>query len=163
MFWIQKWNPAFRPLPVSTVFEMCIARAAFDALGSRPLEDENAGDLSTAYWLSLENMVRGASTEEDWSMVTFALNIGLILCEFGIGTEYEQHFITALDGAFRCKLRADRTAAWRFDGEALGLIRLALEVHDEQIKLATKDELRTALLEVRRRVEEGNVYHAAAA
>jgi hypothetical protein len=124
----------------------------------RPLIEEDATDLAIAYRLSMDAMVRGQSSEQDWSVVVCSLNIGLILCERGIGAEYESMFVAALDGAFRARLRAQRTGAWRFDGDALVAIQQALSVHDEQVKLATKEEMRLTLIEVHRRIEEGHTY-----
>jgi len=154
---------AYRPKAVNPM-------AAFQALDSihvaaedhRPLHEDDATDLALAYRLSLETMVKGKSTEEDWSVVVCSLNIGLILCERGIGAEYEPLFVRALDGAFRSRIRAGRTGTWRFDGDALVAIREAIDVHDEQVKITTKEEIRTALLEVHHRIKAGNVYREAA-
>jgi hypothetical protein len=126
----------------------------------RPLIEEDATNLSLAYHLAMETMVKGQSSEQDWSVVVCSLNIGLILCERGIGVEYESMFVAALDGAFRARLRGNRTGAWRFDGDALTAIQQALAVHDEQVKLATKEEMRATLIEVHRRITEGHTYQA---
>jgi len=94
--------------------------------------------------------------------VVCSLNVALALSERGIGAEYQPYMIKALDGAFRAKVRAAGGKAWRYDGEAISAIREALEIHDEQIKLATREQLRNALREVHRRTADGNVYEAAA-
>lgn len=159
----KKRRKAYVPRPISKVGGLfAIGGMHVAAEDRRPLTDDDALDLGLAYRMSLEAMVSGESSEEHWSMVTCSLNVGLILCERGIGAEFERQFITALDGAFRAKLRAERTGSWRFDGDALNDIRSALEVHDEQIKITTKEEMRQALLEVRRRVKEGHTYREAA-
>ncbi len=132
--------------------------AAEDA---QPMNGECQTDLGIAYHQALDAMAKGASSEQDWCVVVCALNVGLMLCERGIGDEYEQDFIAALDGAFRAKLRAVRTGVWRFDGDAMQAIRHAFAVHDEQIKITTKLEMRDALVEVRRRIDVGNVYREA--
>lgn len=153
----------YRPRPVSPIGGMgAIVGMHLAAEDNRPIIEADATDLATAYWLSLQIMVSGESREEDWSVVVCSLNVGLILCERGIGAEYEPKFVAALEGAFRARLRAERTDSWRFDGDALAAIREALAIHDEQIKITTKEEMRAALLEVRLRVAEGNVYQQAA-
>jgi hypothetical protein len=124
----------------------------------QPLIDEDATDLALAYHLAMDAMIKGDSREEDWSIVACSLNIGLILCERGIGSEYESLFVNALEGAFRARLRGERTNTWRFDGDALGAIQAALAIHDEQIKVATKEDVRATLNEVHRRMTAGNVY-----
>ncbi len=159
----KKRHKAYRPRPMSNVGGLfVIGSAHLAAQDRRPLPEDDAVDLGIAYRLSLEAMVHGDSSEEHWSVVTCSLNVGLVLCERGIGDEFEQQFVTALDGAFRAKLRAGRTGSWRFDGDALAAIRTALDVHDEQIRITTKEEMRQALLEVRRRVEQGLTYMEAA-
>lgn len=156
-------SKTYKRRPISTVGGLfAIGGVHIRAEERRPIRDDQVTDLSLAYRLALEAMTRGDSNEQDWSTVVCSLNIGLILCERGIGAEFEQKFIAALDGAFRARLRAGRTSAWRFDGEALLAIREAFAIHDEQIKVTAKEEMRLALLEVHRRIDEGHVYQAAA-
>jgi hypothetical protein len=152
---------AFAPRPISALVAIAEERARYAAMADhRPIEDENLTDLGIAYWMAFREMVMGKSSESIWSVVTCSLNIALILCERGIGEEFKPYVIKALDGAFRAKVRADSTKTWRYDGEAISAIRQALEAHDEQIKLATKQQMREALNEVHRRVTAGNVYYS---
>lgn len=129
---------------------------------TRPISDDQVTDLAAAYWLALDAMVRDTSGEEEWSVVTCALNIALVLAEHGIGLKFERDFVAALDGAFRAKVRAEEKGSWRFDGDALQAIRTALALHDQQIVAATKAQLRAAMTEVRRRIDDGCVYEAIA-
>ncbi len=124
----------------------------------RPLADGQVTDLAAAYWLALDAMASGTSGEEEWSVVTCALNIALVLAEQGVGAEHEQQFIAALDGAFRAKVRAVHKGAWRFDGEALQAIRTALHRHDQQVAEVSRGQLRAAMTEVHRRIDSGLVY-----
>lgn len=125
-----------------------------------PANDQD--DLQLAYRLAFNIMRTGRSSEETWCTVTVSLNVALILSERGYGSGYESYIVKALEGAFRAWRRAQITGSWRYDGAGINDIALVLELHDEQIKLATKAELREALLEVNRRVAEGKVYKAAA-
>jgi hypothetical protein len=127
----------------------------------RALSDDDRTDLNIAYWLSMSAMLTGESSEQHWCTVVCSLNISLILAERGLGADYVPYIGKALDGAFRAKLRAKKTGIWRFDGEAITDIRTALEVHDEQVKVATKFQMRQSLLEVRRRIDEERVYGVA--
>lgn len=127
-----------------------------------PLDPHAMTDLGIAYWAAFHQMLHGSAREEDWAMVTCSLNVAMVLCEQGFGAEYEPYLVKALDGAFRSKVRADGLKVWRYDGEGINAIREALEVHDEQVKLATKGELRAAMQEVLHRIETGNVYQQAA-
>jgi hypothetical protein len=128
----------------------------------QPLHADDLTDLNLAYRLSFDQMVRGASNEEAWTVVVCSLNVALILTERGFGKEYLPYINRALEGAYRARLRAEKHKVWRFDGDAINAIREALEVHDEQVKFATKDDMRQALEEVHRRIIDGNVYQKAA-
>lgn len=149
----------YRPRPA-------VAQTSLGALWSamarsedaQQLSDHQLTDLAAAYWLALDAMARGSSREEEWSVLTCALNIALVLAEQGIGNEYEQEIVAALDGAFRAKVRAQQKGAWRLDGDALGAIRTALHVHDQQVATATRAQLRAAMIEVHRRIDQGRVY-----
>ncbi len=135
-----------------------MVKAMLRAEDSQPLTDVQLTDLAAAYWLALDAMVRGDSGEEEWSVVTCALNIALVLAEQRVGAEHEPQFIAALDGAFRAKVRAAHKGAWRFDGEALQAIRSALHLHDQQVAAVTRAQLRSAMTEVHRRIQSGLVY-----
>lgn len=160
-----KWHPseALHWQPASTVFAACTALALYDADPKRPLNEGQAVDIAATYWLALDVMVRGDASELHWATVAFSLNLGLILCEMGIGEAYTDDFRRALDGIFVVQLRGQKTGAWRFDATGLAAVRKALWVHDEQLELATKEEVTAAKAEIQRRVMEGNTYSAEAA
>ncbi|WEF34886.1 hypothetical protein [Pseudoduganella chitinolytica] len=156
-------NKTYRPKPVA-IHGGLIAIAMCHARGheASPLRHDQLSDLGIAYWLSLDNLRAGDANEECWSCVSCALNIGMVLAERGIGAEYEQTFVQALDGAFRAKARSVRTRNFRLDGDALRDIETAFQVHDEQMKIATRAEVADAMTTVRQRIEAGNVYQEAA-
>lgn len=128
------------------------------AIAASPLNCDQQTDLGGAYWLAFTNMTIGNASKESWSCVVCALNIGMALCEAGIGAEYEQDFVAALDGAFRAKIRSQKTGSFRLDGEAIQAIRHAMTIHDAQILVTHKRELVAAMQTVRTRIDEGNVY-----
>jgi len=140
------------------VIAKCYARGQDAA----PLTGDQQADLGLAYWLSLEQLRTGDATEEAWSCVVTALNIGLALTECDIGAEHEDAFKSALDGAFRAKVRSAKSGNFRLDGDAMRDIEAALTIHDEQMRVATRAETVAALHLVRRRVDEGSVFKDAA-
>jgi hypothetical protein len=157
-----KRSKKYVPRPIAagglTVFAKCHLRGQ-EAV---PLTDSQLTDLGVAYWLSMEQLRNGAATEEAWSCVVCALNIGMALCEAGIGDEYEKMFALALDGAFRAKVRSAKTGTFRLDGDAIRAITFCLEVHDVQLEQATRAQVTEAMRTVHRRIEDGNVYRDAA-
>lgn len=156
-------NKAYKPRQVAqhgglVAIAMCHARGE----NASTLKDDQLTDLGVAYWLSFENLRAGAATEEAWSCVACALNVALVLCEKGIGAEYEQQLVTALDGTFRAKIRSAKTGNFRLDGEALRDIEIALQIHDQQMAIAKRWEVTQAMNTIYARLKAGNVYREAA-
>lgn len=135
---------------------IAIARCHARGEEAVPLRGDQVTDIGVAYWLSLENLRTGPASEESWCNVACALNIGLVLCEMGIGPEYEETFVAALDGAFRAKAR--NSGNFRLDGDAMRDIEEAFAAHDLQMQHATRAEVTKAMQTVRRRIDTGNVY-----
>jgi hypothetical protein len=153
----------YHPKPVArhgglVAIAMCHARGE----NASTLRPEQTTDLGIAYWLSFENLRSGDANEECWCCVVCSLNVGVVLCEAGIGAEHEQLLATALEGAFRAKMRSARAGNFRLDGEALRDIETALQVHDQQMAIAKRWEVTKALGTVNARIAAGNVYREAA-
>lgn len=158
----MNWLPALRPQPASAVSFISLALAMYDNDPRRPMNDDQLTDLEVAYRMAFHGMLNGQATEENWCVCVCSLNIALVLAERGLGEEFVPRINDALEGAFRAKVRAGRSGKWGFDGVAIQAIKDAFEVHEEQLKLASKREVRDALHEVHRRADEGNVFKEAA-
>jgi hypothetical protein len=159
----QPRNKKYTPRPVHIggglhAVAMCHARYE----NKSPLHGSQLTDLGAAYWLSFTGLTSGAATEEQWSCVVCALNIALTLAEVGIGAECEPDIIAAMDGAYRAKIRSAKSGNFRLDGPAITAITQALHWHDQQMAVAHRNEIVTALATVQRRVMEGNIYEVAA-
>lgn len=156
-------NKAYRPKLVAPGGGlMALVRIGIRGENASPLRDEQLSDLGLAYWLSFDNLRAGDANEESWSCVVCALNVSLVMCEKGIGAEHEQALVTALDGAFRAKVRSARTGNFRLDGDGLRDVETGLQIHDQQMAIATRAEISDAMHTVRARIEAGNVYQEAA-
>lgn len=129
---------------------------------SMPIPPLRMTDLGIAFWAAFHQMLHGSAREEDWTTVTVSLNVALILAEKIFQNDHVPYIVKALDGAMRSKLRAKGLNVWRYDGTAICAIREALEIHDEQIKIATQAEIHAAFNEVLRRRLTGHVYPEAA-
>jgi hypothetical protein len=155
-------NKKYTPKPVAQhggliAIAMCHARGE----NASTLKPDQVTDLGVAYWLSFENLRTGDANEESWSCVACALNVALVLCEKGIGAEYERQLVTALDGCFRAKIRSAKTGNFRLDGEALRDIETALQIHDQQMAIAKRWEVTAAMQTIYKRLKDGNVYEVA--
>jgi hypothetical protein len=159
----KKPRKAYRPKPVAqhgglVAIAMCHARGE----NASTLTSDQTTDLGVAYWLSFENLRTGDANEESWSCVACALNVGLVLCEKGIGAEYVDALVKALDGCFRAKIRSAKSGNFRLDGEALRDIETALQIHDQQMAIAKRWEVTDAMNTIYKRLAAGNVYQEAA-
>ena len=128
-----------------------------------PLADDQIADLSIAFRIAFDLMITGHADEQQWSTCTVALNIALILAERGFGPHFVDDINAALEGAFRARVRAQRTGAWGYDGAAMTAIKRAFEIHEAQIENATRADLRAAIAEIRQRIDDGVVFELAAA
>lgn len=126
-----------------------------------PLTGSQQRDLGLAYHLSFETMLRGGS-EEAWHALAASLNVALILVERGFGAEFENEIKAAMRALMRCKYRQQETGAWALDGDGIAAMRTALAIHDEQVRIAERGEIRHAINEVYRRVQSGDTYAEAA-
>ena len=122
-----------------------------------PLTDGQRLDLGLAYHLSFEAMLRGG-TEEAWHAIAATLNIALILTERGFGVEFENEIKAAMRALMRTKYRQQETGSWALDGDGIAALRVALAIHDEQVRIAERSEIRQAINEVYRRVQSGDTY-----
>lgn len=158
-----KRNKPYRPRPVSTGGGLtAIVNIHQRGAEAVPLSAEQLADLGLAYWLSLEQLRTGDASEEAWSCVVCALNVGMALAEADVGADYEKEIVAALDGAFRAKIRSAKSGTFRLDGEAMRDIEHALRIHDAQMETATRAQVTAAMRLVHDRIAEGNVYQVAA-
>lgn len=154
------WNPTTRPLPVSAVWEARIELEVAESNHALPMAQRKQDDVALFYRAAFDAMRSGRGDEEQWGTVVFTLNMALLLCEAGYGPEWETLLSTALEGAFRAKLRADKTNKWGFDGPALSAIAEALEVHEAQLAAARQADILAARDEMKRRIDAGIVLRA---
>lgn len=155
----KRYTPKFESTHGNAIRVLQLLEAIEDA---KPIAPLRMTELGIAFWAAFHQMLHGAAKEEDWTTVTVSLNMALILAERVFKNDHVPYIVKALDGAMRSKLRAQGLGVWRYDGAAIGAIREALEIHDEQIQLATQAEIRAAFVEVLRRRAAGNVYQEAA-
>lgn len=155
----KKPRKQYRPRPVANGGGLAaFARIYARGENASPLRDDQLTDLGAAYWVAMENLTSGSASEESWSCVVCSLNIAMALCESVFNGQHEEDIIAAMDGAFRAKIRSEKSGNFRLDGDAIQAINFALTLHDKQMQLAHRKEIVAALETVQRRVKEGNVY-----
>lgn len=120
-----------------------------------PLRDDQQTDIGIAYHASLQALLTGHGTEQTWATLACALNVSLLLAEYGICAPAIQTIQLAQEALLRAKERVGRTGKWALDGDGIRVLQAALNIHDEQISRTTRDKITAALNEVHRRVSIG--------
>jgi hypothetical protein len=82
----------------------------------------------------------------------------LVLAEMGFGAEYINDIKGAMVGMMRAMRRAETTGSYALDAEAIRLLKVALQIHDQQLAVAERSELRKAAQTIVSRVNSGDVY-----
>lgn len=155
----KKRNKQYRPKECSTGGGLvALAKLHFRAEDAAPIVKSAQRDLSYSYWAALENLRSGPADYDAWECLVSTLNIGMALCEGGIGPEYVDEMVVAQEAAVRAKVRADEGKSYRLDGDGIAIITEALRTHDVQLEHAQRKEVTAAIRLVRQRVADGNVF-----
>lgn len=121
------------------------------------LADDQLNDLGMAVHTCIERLRTGHGIELDWHTLAAAVNVSLVLCERGVGPEYLDDIKTAQDALIEILQRHRRTGRWAFHGSGYTALTHAIHIHEAQLANVTRDGARAAMLEVRRRVDRGDV------
>jgi hypothetical protein len=154
---------AYRPRPVSGIGGITAIAKRHDVQALQvPMNLDQAVGIECSYRLAFEQLTHGQPTEENWAMVTFSLNMAIVMADQGLGQEYTGKIAAALEGASRARMRGVKTGRYGLDGPAITAILEAFAVHDEQIRIATKAEVKAAINEMHRRMDAGICYREVA-
>ena len=126
------------------------------------LTDDQRTDLGIAVHTSIERVRTGNGIELDWHTLAAAVNVSLVLCEKQVGEEWLDDVKRAQDALVEVYHHHQRTGEWAFSGGAYTAIARAVDLHEAQLASITRDGARAAMLEVRRRVERGEVLNEVA-
>ncbi|KAA1012998.1 hypothetical protein FVF58_09410 [Paraburkholderia panacisoli] len=126
-------------------------------MDTKPLNEQRQNEIALGHHLSFEALMR-CPTEEAWYDLAGNLNMALILCERGHGGEYIDDIKKAMIGMMRAKYRSDRTGSYALDADAIQSLKTALAVHDAQLEVAERSELRAAAKTIVGRANNGDIY-----
>lgn len=127
-----------------------------------PLPSENQVNVVIAYHTSIDAMTGGTATTTHFDTLVYAMDIGVILAEHGIGTEYAEMIQPAMNGLIRAKERYLKTGKFGLDGDALAALKAVAGLHEAQLQVATRGQLEAAINEMHARIARGNTYQEAA-
>lgn len=124
---------------------------------NRPLDDAQKTDESIALRVSLEALRTGMADESAFHAITAAINVSLILCERGVGADYEADIKQAQNALLRVWTRSEKTGRWLFDGTGWQHVKHAIDIHEAQLASISRREASEAFREVIRRIDRGLV------
>jgi len=119
-----------------------------------PLEFRTLNALR--YWCAFARVKTPSRTPEAYEWLCEAINIGMILCENGIGAEYLPAILAAQDAIYFAWPNAQATGFYAMDEAGIAAVAHALEVHDAQLEVAWASEIALAERTLRKRLNEGN-------
>jgi len=122
-----------------------------------PTPAEQVGKVALSAHLSVDILLRGRGGEGEVRQLVYAINLSLILCEMGYGVEQLAVILaaqTALGaaGALMCD-----AGQWKLALNASTAVFQAIEIHEQQIELASEHDLARADLELKSRATNGHV------
>ena len=101
---------------------------------------------------AFQAIAKGAGDYDHLGVLAAAIETGIELCKMGIGGNIENEMLEALDKLASCQQRANddlKNHRVLFYGVEMEKIKEALNLHDQQIQIATRGELSRALMAVR--------------
>lgn len=149
---MSRKRSSYRP---GRVDPMAAARAI---TAVRPMSNDKQLDLALSYRTAFEALRTGGACENDLHTLAAAVNIGLILCENGVGEDYIDVAKDAQQAMMRVLGRAQATGRFGLDGPAIGELALFCDLHDQQLQIATQGLVSAVVAEVRRRVVAGQTF-----
>jgi hypothetical protein len=131
--------------------------AALRARFSQQVGGQQQEELSAEYRTALVAMRMGNGDLDDFSMLTSALNTGLVMAERGFGEEYVPTFMKALDAIAQAYATYKATGKWEWDDEANEAMNDGIDIHAAQLEHALQADVLSAMAEVAKRIDASQV------
>lgn len=159
---MKKPRKKYKPRDVKPLAALVTLRRAAAAQSTAPLGSEQKRSLALGYSGALQAMVSGTATDDDYGTLACAANIGLVLCEYGLGDIATAH--AAQDACMTIAQRAQRLGRYALAGAELRALQDFVVLHDAQLASpdCTEAVMVAVLREVRKRAEAGHVLELAA-
>lgn len=122
------------------------------------LDREQQDDLGIALRVSLEALRTGLATEQAFHTIAACINVSLVLCERGVGSDYLPAVKQAQAGLMRMRQRGLDSGRWVFDGAGMRDVTHGVELHEAQLASVSRKEASNAMREVMRRIKCGDVF-----
>jgi len=122
-----------------------------------PLSASRIQKLAIGHHMALRAVHEGRGTDADMGRLAEALNVAMVLCDRGFGRD-EIAIIKAAQGELVAAEGPSRQVGrWFLSDRAYNAICTALEIHDQQLELATEAEVQGASFTVKSLAAAGEV------
>lgn len=130
-------------------------RARIDAM---TIDEAQQRDLATFAWATLDALPHGKATDIDLDNLAVMVNISRLLCDRGYGPEGEDAIKEGQWAVVGIKTRYERIGRAVATGPELQALRLAIEIHEQQLAMQpTTKDMREVLTQMRAAVKAGDV------
>jgi hypothetical protein len=128
----------------------------------RPLPAAERTRVGLQHHEAFENVLHGRGSDRDMGIIAEALNVATALAENGIGTEGLTLFETAQHRTVETCVQSRKLGRWSVDESTKNVIADALNLHDEQLAIATLRDLKLAFAKIRNLKQAGAFINAPA-
>lgn len=126
--------------------------------GMSPMTDDQIRNCSIHHHDALYRMTHGEASMDDWQLVCHMINTSVALSQTIFGGDYLDDLKLAMVAHARAGKRKLAGKGLAYTGEELTAVNTALAINDEQIKLATMQEIGTAIRVVDEAHRQKNFY-----
>lgn len=156
---MAKSKPQKRRAPPDRTAALRLLRHMSGLQSREPLDTDQVASLLAGTQEALGAMMTGHATQAHALTLVNTLNISLILCEQGLGSECVPQIHAAQDAMLWMRERHRATGRYGFDGQGLRAMQAAVDIYDQQLSsgACTEGLLLGAVDEVKRRINAGNV------
>lgn len=138
--------------------ELLARNPIFRALARNPMTQSQQTDLALASRIAFEATRRGEASEADRDTLACMINVSLVLAERHCTAVEVEVVKLAQEALLRADGRALEGRHWGLDGQGLQAIVAILDMHEQQIALVGREAVAGAELEVRARMQRGQVH-----
>lgn len=94
---------------------------------------------------ALDSAVKGVANRDEIDVLVNAINAAEALCFMGIGEDWKDEILEASEALLNMAKRGVKNDHYIFTGPEMNAVKLAIEIHDLQLKNCTVQQLEKAI------------------
>lgn len=117
------------------------------AFAKQPVNQQTQTTVGVAARISLTAFYEGKAGVSEFSELHVTGHAAMVLAERGCGEDLMPEFDASLRVMKNCRERAYKGLGWSLDVDEARAIALLLDLHEQQVKLAGRDEVARAIVD----------------